>query len=215
MEDTTNPTGGMLPPPPGSDTKTCPACAESIKAQAIVCKHCGFNFQTWALPSSATPPARTNGLAIASLVLGIVWIYWIGSILALIFGIIAKRQIKRSGGQQTGGGMATAGIALGAVGIASMVLIGVLAAAGAFDNIGRTFRDIESCQIDLRTIEVGVEAYRLKNGTYPPNLEPSMTKFPNLFLRSEPNLTGDTLTRSSYTITYTPGTGVVASGGFC
>src|SRR5207249_2249128 len=135
-----------------------------------------------------------------------VWLYWIGSILALIFGIIAKRQIKRSGGQQSGGGMATAGIALGAVGIAGIVLIAVLLASGAFDNIDRTFRDVESCRADLRTIEVSVEAYRVKNGAYPPNLEPSLTTSPNLFLRPESNLTGDTLTQSSYTITYTPGT---------
>src|SRR5689334_4763481 len=30
-------------------------------------------------------PQRTNGMAIASMVLGIIWIYWIGSILALVF----------------------------------------------------------------------------------------------------------------------------------
>jgi len=66
------------------------------------------------------PPQRTNGLAIASMVLGIVWIYWIGSILALIFGYIAKKQIRERG--QGGGGMATAGIVLGWVGIGFLVL---------------------------------------------------------------------------------------------
>jgi hypothetical protein len=29
---------------------------------------------------------QTNGLAIASMVLGIVWVYWLGSVLALVFG---------------------------------------------------------------------------------------------------------------------------------
>jgi hypothetical protein len=43
-----------------------------------------------------------NGFAIASMVLGIVWIYGIGSILALVFGYIAKGQIKEQG--QAGGG---------------------------------------------------------------------------------------------------------------
>ena len=65
----------------------------------------------------------TNGLAIASLVLGIVWIYWLGSILALIFGYIAKGQIDRSGGSQSGRGMAIAGIVLGWIGVTVLLLV--------------------------------------------------------------------------------------------
>jgi Domain of unknown function (DUF4190) len=42
-------------------------------------------------------------MAIASLVLGIVWLDWIGSVLALIFGYIALSQIKRR--QQGGRGL--------------------------------------------------------------------------------------------------------------
>ena len=55
----------------------------------------------------------TNGLSIASLVLGIVWFLGIGSVLAVIFGFVARRQIRASGGRQTGEGMALAGIILG------------------------------------------------------------------------------------------------------
>ena len=46
--------------------------------------------------------ARTSGLAIASMVLGIVWVFWLGSILAVIFGHVALSQIKRSMGALTG-----------------------------------------------------------------------------------------------------------------
>jgi hypothetical protein len=60
-------------------------------------------------------------LAIASLVLGIVWIYWIGSILALVFGYTAKRQIAASHGTQGGSGLATAGIVLGWVGVTTLL----------------------------------------------------------------------------------------------
>jgi small-conductance mechanosensitive channel len=72
----------------------------------------------------------TNGFAIASLVLGIVWIYWIGSILALVFGYVAKNQIRRTG--EGGSGLATAGIVLGWVGVGVLVIaiIAILAAAG-------------------------------------------------------------------------------------
>ena len=55
--------------------------------------------------------ARTSGLAIASMVLGIVWLFWLGSILAVIFGHVALSQIKRSMGTLSGRGMAIAGLA--------------------------------------------------------------------------------------------------------
>jgi hypothetical protein len=63
----------------------------------------------------------TSGLAVASMVLGILWIFWIGAILALIFGYIALRQIKRTPGLG-GKGMAIAGIVLGWVWIALLIL---------------------------------------------------------------------------------------------
>jgi hypothetical protein len=76
--------------------------------------------------SHATPapvaPARTNGLAVAALVLGIVWVYWIGSILAVIFGAVALHQIEQSPGQG-GRGMAVAGLVLGLVGVGVLVLV--------------------------------------------------------------------------------------------
>ena len=76
-------------------------------------------------PGSAPPPPMgpsTNGFSIASLVLGIVWVAGIGAILAVIFGFVARRQIRESGGRQAGSGMALAGIILGFVGIAGVIL---------------------------------------------------------------------------------------------
>jgi Domain of unknown function (DUF4190) len=66
-------------------------------------------------------PQRTNGMAIAAMVLGIVWFWWIGSILALIFGYVALRQIKER--NESGRGMAVAGIVLGCVGIGVGVIV--------------------------------------------------------------------------------------------
>ena len=77
-------------------------------------------------------PQRTNGMAIASMVLGILWIYWIGSILALVFGYVAKNQIRERG--EAGGGMATAGIVLGWIGVgilAFVLLFGIAVRAGS------------------------------------------------------------------------------------
>jgi hypothetical protein len=75
---------------------------------------------------------ETNGFAVASLVLGIVWAMWLGSILALVFGYIAKDQIDRSGGRQTGREMAVAGIVLGWVGVALLLAMIVLMLVGAW-----------------------------------------------------------------------------------
>jgi len=74
---------------------------------------------------------KTNGFAIASLILGALWIYWIGSILALIFGYIGKSQIEKSGDTQDGRGLAIAGIVLGWIGVAVLVIGIIAVAAGA------------------------------------------------------------------------------------
>lgn len=58
------------------------------------------------------PP--TNRFAVASLVLGIMWLCMIGSILAVIFGHVARNQVKRSG--ERGDGIAFAGLLLGYIG---------------------------------------------------------------------------------------------------
>jgi hypothetical protein len=64
------------------------------------------------------------------MVLGILWIYWIGSILALVFGYVAKRQIAERG--EAGTGMATAGIVLGWIGVGFFtVLLFFAVVAGA------------------------------------------------------------------------------------
>ena len=77
--------------------------------------------------TQSTP--RTNGLAIASLVLGIIPCTGITSILAIVFGFMARNQIEQSGGTQQGSGMALAGIILGFVwiGISVFWWIAILA----------------------------------------------------------------------------------------
>ena len=79
-------------------------------------------------PVSLEVPQQTNGFAIVSLVMGIIWYFWIGSILALIFGYIAKGQIDALQGRQKGRGFAVAGIVLGwvSVGILALVIIAAI-----------------------------------------------------------------------------------------
>jgi len=117
----------------GPGAKFCPACGSpSPHFTAATDALPGYLPAPQQLPGAplpaAAPPKSTNGLAIASMVLGILWVYWIGSILALIFGYVAKGQIAAAGGTQGGRGMAIAGIVLGWVGI-GILLLGIVAIA--------------------------------------------------------------------------------------
>ena len=86
---------------------------------------------------------KTDGFAIASLVLGILAIpgaFFLGAglapaVLAIVLGLIARDRIKRSGGTLAGSGLATAGWILGGCGI---VLVVAYAAAvlWSFRSIG-------------------------------------------------------------------------------
>ena len=71
-------------------------------------------------------PRSTNGLAVASLVLSIVWIGGLGSLSAVFVGVRARRQIAESRGAQAGDGLALAGFAIGIVGILVALLFWTL-----------------------------------------------------------------------------------------
>jgi hypothetical protein len=84
-------------------------------------------------PMAAQPSRGTNGMAVAALVLGILWGYGVGSILAIIFGAIGRKQCDERG--QGGRGLATAGLVLGIIGVV-LVAIVILAAASASTSSG-------------------------------------------------------------------------------
>jgi hypothetical protein len=73
----------------------------------------------------------TNGLAVASLTAGIVWLGWLGSIAAIVFGHVALGQIKRSGGNEKGSGLAIAGLVLGYCEIGFLLVVMLAAASHA------------------------------------------------------------------------------------
>ncbi len=123
----------------------CAGCGALQTAGAAFCGTCGLAVggeQQSPPPSWGTPPgyvvqqARpgTNGLAISSLVLSLVWCYSVGSILAVIFGHIARKQIRERG--ESGDGMALAGLIIGWVGIGVTVIALIAFAASAGDSSG-------------------------------------------------------------------------------
>jgi len=85
--------------------------------------------QGWPPVGARGTPQSTDSKAVVALVLGILSLLgtfcWLGlplGIPAILFGVFAHRDIRRSDGLAGGGGMATAGIALGAIG--STIFVG-------------------------------------------------------------------------------------------
>jgi uncharacterized membrane protein len=102
----------------------CPGCGQPLVVEATaagqptICAHCGTAF----LPPSGTPK---QGLAIASLVLGILSVFCLsvlGGIPAIILGHIAYARAKKSPTQYGGGGMAIAGFVTGYVSVVILVI---------------------------------------------------------------------------------------------
>jgi uncharacterized membrane protein YvbJ len=104
----------------------CPKCGEQNPDNSSFCGKCGAALtltQTASVPQRPLETARTSGLAIASLVLGIAG-FLINplSILAIIFGAIAMSQTGRNPNLK-GRGMAVAGLVLGIVVAAFWIII--------------------------------------------------------------------------------------------
>ncbi|MDY7040568.1 MAG: DUF4190 domain-containing protein [Chloroflexota bacterium] len=108
----------------------CSNCGVENPEERDFCQSCGAplaeSFPGPTSPSSPSPihaaPAApaTSGLAIASLIIGIVgWFLLpiVGNVLAIIFGHMAKNEIARSGGHLTGEALATVGLILGYIGV--------------------------------------------------------------------------------------------------
>jgi hypothetical protein len=104
----------------------CTECTQNVQDRSYcpACVQKGVPFQQ---------PVTTNPLAIVSLVLSLVSVplmfcYGCGvlfSIAAIITALIARREIRQSGGRQTGDGLALAGLIVG-IAITALVVIGIL-----------------------------------------------------------------------------------------
>jgi hypothetical protein len=82
----------------------------------------------WADPTPTR--AGTSGFAIASFVLGFLWLGWIGSILALVFGYRARADMRRSATRLRGQGLATAGLVIGWSSVLTpLLVIGIVVGA--------------------------------------------------------------------------------------
>lgn len=89
-----------------------------------------YGYPSAGAPYGYPPASKNNGLAIASLVCSFFfWVYGVGAVLAIVFGFIARSQIKQSNGTQKGEGMALAGIIIGFAGIVIGIVTVIVVAA--------------------------------------------------------------------------------------
>ena len=110
---------------------------------------------------------KTNGFSIASLVLGLVpFVLFIGSILAIIFGVVAKRQIDESRDRQGGRGMANWGIGLGWLGITGSIILVIALSAGTASANHRAYNDGYAAGMAGTTIQQGGTQPTFSDTTY-------------------------------------------------
>lgn len=116
----------------------------------------------------ATSPEKTSGMAIASLVLGVVGFCGITAILGLILGIAAQVKIRKSGGRLKGGGLAIAGIVLSAFMLLVSLLIGAALLLPALAKFKQQAQN-NSCANNARQVALAVRLYADENdGKCPP-----------------------------------------------
>jgi hypothetical protein len=84
---------------------------------------------------------ENSGKALASMITGLVGLlticcglFVVSSIVALVLGLIARREIAASGGRLKGDGQAMTGIVTGAIGIALLIVSIILIATGVVDT---------------------------------------------------------------------------------
>jgi prepilin-type processing-associated H-X9-DG protein len=119
-----------------------------------------------ALGGAYPPPPQGNGMAVAGLVMGILSFFClpiIGSILAVIFGIIGLVRTKDG---RRGKGMSIAAIVLGVIGFVIMPSILLPSLNRARETANRV-----KCASQMRLIGTAINSYQSQHsGQYPPNL---------------------------------------------
>jgi len=147
----------------------CTGCGKENPDNAQFCGSCGK-----AMPQpSAAAEAKTCGLAIASLVLGILgFVSGLSAIPGLILGIMALSRINRSAGRLRGKGLATAGIVTSSVVFVMFFVIAVLAAM-LMPALARARLEARKAasKNNLHQIGLGIAMYSADNREqYPPDL---------------------------------------------
>ncbi len=160
----------------------CTSCGHEIQQSNVMfCPRCGLRVAPagspspeWAVRASPSPGApiapETSGLAIGSLVCGILFFFLPTAIAAVVMGHISRAEIRRSEGRKSGAGMALAGLVLGYVGISIIPIL--IISAIAIPNLlrSRMAANEASAVGSLRTLNVACLSYSESYARFPPTL---------------------------------------------
>ena len=177
--------------------KTCANCNAANLDDAQFCQMCGRSLaaaeaeplapsmlgQTGGQPPSPTSPAapqppgapplppETSGMAVGSLICGILFAFLPAAITAVVLGHISRSEIRRSAGRLKGDGMALAGLILGYVGISFIPIIMIIAAI-AIPNLlrSRMAANEASAVGSLRNLNTAAVIYSTQCGGFPATL---------------------------------------------
>ena len=149
----------------------CNKCGHENPAGSTLCGSCGQPLVAPAAGTAAAPAgaARTDGKAIASLILGLMsWILCLTiftGIPAIILGHISQSNIKKSMGRLKGEGMALAGLIMGYLSVVGIPVILIIAAIAIPNLLRSRIAANESSAVgSLRTINTAEVTYA---STYP------------------------------------------------
>ncbi len=142
----------------------CPKCGREIEEGSKFCKYCGEKLVDEAVKEEeVTKQLKTSGLAIASLVLGILFFVPFAPLLAIIFGIIARHIISKSKGTLKGKGMAHAGFVLGSI----YIIVVLAAVALPRFTVCQRKADEGGAWADMDSMTTAMEMYYLDCDVYP------------------------------------------------
>jgi type II secretory pathway pseudopilin PulG len=150
----------------------CPACGFVGWSDLEHCKACGVPFSQRAVyaaqanPAWNEPEGQKKGLAIASLVLGIIGfvtfgIFGIGAIVGIILAIVAMNRVKSEPWKYGGRGMAIAGLVLSITSIVTVIPVGIIAAIAIPNLLQARMAANEGAAIySLRTLSAAELTYQ-------------------------------------------------------
>jgi competence protein ComGC len=119
------------------------------------------------------PRPKTNGVALASLILGILSLLACGvgivfSIPGVICGILGIKRVRKSAGTQKGHGLAVTGLVMSAVSLVMLPIIGLLAAVAIPNFVkARETAQRNACMANLRNIDAAKEIWAVEKNRKP------------------------------------------------